>query len=521
MSSVYLAVQESLGRNVALKLMNKSDSPTQSERFLNEGRIIASLDHRNIITIHDIGVVGEQPYISMEYLEGGDLEQRIMKGMSANEALNLVEAIGRCLDFVHHKGIVHRDLKPANILFHKDGTPILSDFGIAKQLEVDVKLTMDGTTLGTPAYLSPEQAKCEPLDRRTDIYGLGIILYEMLMGQKPYERDSYIEIIKAHLSDPIPSFPLELRCYQGLLERMIAKDRDERFTTAGEMIEYIHELRKTGQVTGTVMKASRVMQELCKLEALTKTKFATIVAAQRQNRKRAMRVAAESVFSSAQVAIEGVKSLLTQNNRIRWATAGAAVVLLVTVDMLMYNTIQLAFNDSEPTTNETGSANTKQPVASDEISSESIRLVDPEVTSINDFENSGETVVHLGPPRPNSAEQTARLVAENLLKAEKALREYRLTTPTQHNAYYYYQEVLKLVPEHETALMGLAEIADAYANLIERELERFHYGKAKLYLRRGLNVQPNNARLLALASETNAFTDAPKRIVDRVKSLFQ
>jgi serine/threonine-protein kinase PpkA len=182
MATVYLATQESLDRRIALKLLKKFDKPEQSKRFINEGRIIASLNHQNIITIHDIGITGDQHYISMEYLEGGDLEARIQGGVTPAIAIDLLKTIGDCLSFVHRKGIVHRDIKPANILFRKDGTPILTDFGIAKQLEQDTRLTMDGTAMGSPDYLSPEQAECKPLDGRTDIYSLGIVLYEMLTG---------------------------------------------------------------------------------------------------------------------------------------------------------------------------------------------------------------------------------------------------------------------------------------------------------------------------------------------------
>lgn len=243
MASVYLAVQESLGRHVVIKVLKKMDDVYQSARFQHEGRIIASLNHRNIITIYDIGVIRERYYISMEYLEGGDLEERLLSSMLADTALDLVEEIGSCLEFLHRQDIVHRDIKPANILFHKDGTPVLTDFGVAKQQDVDINLTSDGTALGSPYYICPEQAECKVPDGRADIYSLGIILYEMLTGLKPFEGDSYMETIIAHLSNPVPTLPPELADYQELIERMIAKDRNDRFNTAGEMVDFIQELR--------------------------------------------------------------------------------------------------------------------------------------------------------------------------------------------------------------------------------------------------------------------------------------
>ncbi len=158
MARVYLARQESLSRNVALKVLNKFDKPTDAQRFLNEAHLIAALDHRNIITIHDIGTLGERHYIAMEYLAGGDLEKRLTTPIEVSLALEIVRVIGACLAFVHDQGVIHRDIKPANILFHTDGTPILTDFGIAKHDETDAHLTMDGTAVGSPYYLSPEQA---------------------------------------------------------------------------------------------------------------------------------------------------------------------------------------------------------------------------------------------------------------------------------------------------------------------------------------------------------------------------
>ena len=217
MARVYLATQESLGRQVALKVLTGRDDGSRYQRFLNESRIIASLNHRNVVTIYDVGTVEGRPYISMEYLEGGDLERRLHNGaLTADDAVALAEAIADCLTFVHAHGVIHRDIKPANILFHTDGTPILTDFGLAKQQSADSRLTIDGTTVGTPYYLSPEQADCQPVDGRTDIYGLGVILYEMLTGAKPYEGPSAMATILAHITEPIPSLPPALARYQEL-----------------------------------------------------------------------------------------------------------------------------------------------------------------------------------------------------------------------------------------------------------------------------------------------------------------
>ncbi|MDX1698663.1 MAG: serine/threonine-protein kinase, partial [Thiohalobacterales bacterium] len=272
MAAVYLAEQQSLGRRVVLKLLKKFDDVYQSARFVTEGRIIASLNHRNIITIHDIGVIGERHYIAMEFLEGGDLEMRNLEGMSVDAALDLVETIGDCLDFLHRKNIIHRDIKPANILFHSDGTPVLTDFGVAKQQEADAKLTRDGTTLGSPYYISPEQAECKPVDGRSDIYSLGIVLYEMLTGAKPYQGESDIQVIISHLSDPVPSLPPRLGQYQELIDRMIAKSPADRFATAADLVVYLRELRQDGtqvRTTGRTRPAGTTASNLHGVQPLT------------------------------------------------------------------------------------------------------------------------------------------------------------------------------------------------------------------------------------------------------------
>ena len=246
MASVFLAVQKSLHRSVALKILKKFDSPEHAERFLREGRTVASLNHRNIITIHDIGAIDDRHYISMEYLEGGSLSERIDAGMQEPDILDLMESICTCLDFVHRKGIIHRDIKPSNILFHTDGTAKLTDFGIAKQLNNDQDLTIDGSAFGSPYYISPEQAEGQTLDGRADIYALGIVFHEMLTGQKPFAEKSHIETILAHLTHPIPKLPKAFSKYQILMERMIAKNPGNRATSAQELLDLIQRLRLSG-----------------------------------------------------------------------------------------------------------------------------------------------------------------------------------------------------------------------------------------------------------------------------------
>jgi serine/threonine-protein kinase PpkA len=250
MAVVFRAMQESLQRQVALKVLKETESKEWTERFLNEGRILASLSHRNIITVHDIGIYEGHIYISMEYLEGGDLRVRIESGMTPKEALEILATIGEALEIAHKKGVIHRDVKPGNILFRQDGTPVLCDYGIAKDFERETDVTVDGTVIGTPDYLAPEQARIEAIDGRTDIYALGIIFYEMLTGKKPYEAGSPVEIVFKHLNEPIPLLPEEFVAYQPLLQKMTAKEPKDRFDDAAEFLSAVTELRVNNAVGG-------------------------------------------------------------------------------------------------------------------------------------------------------------------------------------------------------------------------------------------------------------------------------
>jgi serine/threonine protein kinase len=247
MAAVYLAIQESLDRPVALKVLTDPDSPEFSERFVNEGRIIASLVHGNIITVHDVGIAEGLHYISMEYVDGGDLRTRIADGQSPEVALDLAARIADCLGFAHRKGVIHRDLKPANILFRRDGTPLLTDFGIAKNQRLDSDLTATGRIVGTPRYMSPEQALGKAVDGRSDLYSLGVVLYEMLTGEPPYRGDSEVDTILKHLNNPVPALPAACLRYQPLLERMLAKDPAARFADAGELLESLAALESSGR----------------------------------------------------------------------------------------------------------------------------------------------------------------------------------------------------------------------------------------------------------------------------------
>ncbi len=244
MATVYLATQRSLERKVALKIMAAALAADRSfcERFLREGKTLARLSHPHTVTIYDIGNVGNFYYMAMEYLPNGTLKERIAEGLSAEQGLVYLRQIASALGYAHAQGLVHRDVKPANILFRADGAAVLSDFGIAKSLEDRTQFTQAGYAVGTPSYMSPEQARGQQIDGRADLYALGVVFYEILTGKLPYVGADSLSTALAHLTEPLPELPIAQGRYQAILSKLLAKDPAERFADAAALIAALDQL---------------------------------------------------------------------------------------------------------------------------------------------------------------------------------------------------------------------------------------------------------------------------------------
>ena len=239
MASVYLATQHSFERDVALKIMSPllNSDPSFAARFKREARIVAQLSHASIVPVFDVGEHQSCHYLSMEYLSGGDLKQRLLQGEhDLSLALNVCIALSGALDVAHRKGFVHRDIKPENVLFREDGTPVLTDFGIARALDSGRSMTLAGMLVGTPDYMSPEQVKGLELDGRSDLYSLGIVFFEILTGGVPFKADSNLSVALKQLGEPLPALPAEYAAYQEFLDCLTAKDREQRFASGAEVV---------------------------------------------------------------------------------------------------------------------------------------------------------------------------------------------------------------------------------------------------------------------------------------------
>ncbi|HJS77703.1 MAG TPA: serine/threonine-protein kinase, partial [Burkholderiales bacterium] len=240
-AQVFLAEREHDGLRVALKVLNRKlrNDPVFLERFVREYKLVASLNSNYVARIYDQGFSGDFPYIAMEFLPSGTLAARIREGLTARAALRIASQIAQALDAIHSHGIVHRDLKPANILFRADGRPVIVDFGLARDMRINSTLTVAGQFLATPRYMSPEQCLGNSVDARSDLYSLGAMLYEMMTGNKIYDHAHSADVIAMHVHAPVPQLTGMLSVHQPLLDRLLAKNPEERFQSAAEVIAEI------------------------------------------------------------------------------------------------------------------------------------------------------------------------------------------------------------------------------------------------------------------------------------------
>lgn len=286
MGEVYLAHDELIHRKVAIKCMRvdrcKNEQTRQKvmESFLHEARIVGNLDHSHITAVYDIGVRGNAPYIVMEYIEGDNIKELIESGtlFSNEEKLRLIAMVARALHFAHKRGILHRDIKPANIMIVRQSRlPKITDFGIARVLDVasfgrfEDNIDEEGLIPGTPLYMSPEQIRNEELDTRSDIFSLGILAYEWLSGQKPFEGkdlDARLQSVLTNNPKPLSDFPGIDPEINKIMMRALAKARAERYQSAdafGDALElYLNALekKKGGEKTGFSFDKKEIVERL-------------------------------------------------------------------------------------------------------------------------------------------------------------------------------------------------------------------------------------------------------------------
>ncbi|MGB0133638.1 protein kinase domain-containing protein [Dokdonella sp.] len=266
MATVYLAVQESVDREVALKIMSPAllVDPNFGERFLREAKIAARLHHRHVVGIHDVSRVGDYHYIAMEYLAGGPVLSKDGPARPVSFALRVTREIAGAINYAQQKGFIHRDIKPDNILLRDDESAALTDFGIARANDSATRMTRTGAVVGTPHYMSPEQARGKQLDGRADLYSLGVVLYEMLVGRVPYHAEDSLAVGIMHITQPVPRLPESLSVLQPLVDGLLAKEPHDRFQTGNDAALAIARYEKAlanGELEGLETAPSEIRQE--------------------------------------------------------------------------------------------------------------------------------------------------------------------------------------------------------------------------------------------------------------------
>jgi len=447
MASVFLAVQESLDREVALKVMAPAlaANPEFAHRFLTEGKITARLQHPNLVTVHDIGHHGNVYYLAAEYIPGGTLKERIAEGgLGVGQILDIAGDIASGLDFAHQKGFVHRDVKPGNILFRNDGRVVLADFGIAKAMDGSNSSTVAGTSIGTPDYMSPEQARGEPVDGRADLYSLGAVLYEMLAGAPPYQAADAFTVALMHVTHPVPEVPEQFAWLQPLVSGLMAKDPAQRFNTGAAFVEAMHALVASAP-QGAVAQETSARRGGQRLSGGGATQQRTRISARDEKQRPAWLLPAAGLGGVFALALVGWWALTPEPS----VPAGADAA---------------------------NSAATTQPAAGET--------------------RTGPLPAGFELPQPVGVPSNEEL--ERLLNAGDALLEFgttpgdnigrKLDFPEDDSALGYYRQALGLDPDNARATAGIAGIVAFYRRYSWQACDRGLWTQCRFFAGKGLAI---------------------------------
>ncbi|WP_460456267.1 protein kinase domain-containing protein [Arenimonas alkanexedens] len=454
MASVFLALQESLEREVALKVMSPvlAANAEFAGRFVVEGKITAKLQHPNLVTVYDIGSHKGVYYLAAEYIPGGTLKERIADGeLSVAHVLDIATDIAQGLDFAHEKGFVHRDVKPGNVLFRKDGRVVLADFGIAKAMDGSNSSTVAGASIGTPDYMSPEQARGEPVDGRSDLYSLGTVLYEMLVGAPPYQAGDPFTVALMHVTHPVPTLPAPHEWLQPVLDRLMAKDAGQRYNTGAAFIEALH------QRLATAPEAVAIQET-------------------RTRKPNAGRRIAKGEATQQRTRV----SLARDSERPAWMIPAAGLAGLFAVAVLTWWLLS-------------------SPAETPAVSPPGVTDRVPDAVPARD-----ELPADFRMPSPVDAGDAAEL--SRLLNAADQLFEYgtrtepgrKLTLPDDDSALGYYRQALRLDPENARAKAGVAGIVAFYRSFGHKACAAGRWAQCGVIVRAGLTVDPADAYLREL-----------------------
>jgi serine/threonine protein kinase len=422
MATVYLAKQQKFDRIVALKIMAPQLASDDSfkERFIHEARIVANISHPNIVAVYDVGEHDGHNYLSMEYHDGGDLKAKIEKGIDVKECLYILKDICKALDFAHTHNIIHRDIKPDNILFRFDESAVLADFGIAKALKSESELTQIGMAVGTPKYMSPEQTSGIQVTNQSDLYSVGVVLFEMLTGSVPYSAKDHIATAVMHYNEPIPKLPPQSSFVQPILNKLLAKEPKDRFASGKDVIEALNE----------------------QIQAYNEDK--TVLMQKTDNDKTV-------VMSNGAQTLNRTVFKLQQSPKLISSGIALIVILAVGVWYALFN--EPAILEAEPNL-----VVKVAPTIEQEIQKKTDAIT---------IENTPSTI-------DNSAE-----IEHLLIQFEDLLAVDRLKTPRDNNALLITQKILLLDSENKKALYNQKRIGRRYLTLALQAADQGDFTKSQ------------------------------------------
>ncbi len=515
MAAIYLAEQKSLQRQVVLKFVNPKLDDAIKKRFIEEGRIIASLKHPNIITVFDVISTGKHNFIAMEYLPDGDLETRLLTKLDAYTVLDIISKISDALHSIHKQGIIHGDIKPANILFRGGDHPLLTDFGISHRIEPKKEVELGSDELyASPTYASPELIQGKPFDYRTDIYSLGIMLYEMLIGEKPYTGETEIEIIANSIQEPIPKLPELFHGLQPLLESLLAKSPEDR-------------LSDTKLVTRFIAQYLKDHPNLKKQGTDTKLIDTDVVVEYVANTKGNQIVKQKSTYISSILLLFILLFIILLNKETLWDEYFTQASQ--TLEQSNRYKVATQITSRPPNTEAISNSLSKTTVIhqaektlavdkhSEEVLSEQEDALIQKNKELALVKQELEIQKSLTRQKNSINNKT---ITQLLHKGELSLKKYQLTTPLNDNALYYFQKALELDKQNPEAQKGIENVVYRYELLARSELNKYHYQKAQSYISSGLSIDSDNERLMALQKEANLHNE-PKRVVNKVKNFFK
>lgn len=516
MSNVYYARQHNFDMDVALKVMDTSllRNPEFGVRFFEEARTMKKLHHNHVVAVNDVGQHDSYYYLSMEFLGGGDLKSHIQQGLSIADGVRIIGEIGDALDYIHQRGYVHRDIKPENVLFRADDTAVLTDFGIARAVEGSNHLTKTGMVIGTPNYMSPEQAKGLTVDYRSDIYSLGVLLFEVLSGELPFKGDSSVSVGIKHIIEPVPTLPESVIRFQPVVDQAMAKQPEERYQSCREMAEALRLVESRQDSEGsTVWIPSATVEE-----------------------------AATGERTASRTLVDSLTSLTHQ--RLPWLLGGSALVVLAASAVLFWPTGDTSLPEapllSEQVSNDTLAAADRYVdngrLAEAEASYRTVLALDvtntraqsglrrlgevyltqaqlelgrgnfdessqllagvlrvyPDHPQLNAVQSQIQTQSFAASEAERSALEREGLISRLLLQAKTAVEDGRMVSPAGRNALDLYHQVLALDIGNIAAQNGITRLVEHYLSQASQAISQGKFQQARNHLMLVIQIAPDS-----------------------------